>query len=485
MARTSRRRLLKTAAATTVGWWILPNSRSVWSAQANEKLNLAVVGLGNRGTYHLQTVPRVGQNLVAVCDADKNRMAKAIQDMPSVARNIRKVLSGWSGDPAGATQQDPPFAQYQDFRKMLDELDQQLDGLIVATPEHTHAVISARAMARGKHVYCEKPIAHDVAEARALRRIAQETQVATQMGNQGMATDCFRRTLELIEDGAIGEIREAHVWYVFGGAGPMQMPEGGHPVPAHLDWDLWLGPARERPYHPQYEQGWGCWRDFSTGILGGGGSHSINLAFKALQLRKLWEADGETRPSIRVETETSGRCTDTHPGWQIVRFHLPAHGTQPPATIHWYNAPEPELKRLGIWERLEKIAGRPLKWTDNSWTPESGTLLVGSKGVVHTNAHNSVCAFLPESEFPKVSGPPQRLPHVAGHERDWFQACRGGPAALSNFDHSGPAMELLLLGNVVSLIDGPLEFDPVAMKIVNNTEADALLRPEHRAGWTV
>jgi hypothetical protein len=174
------------------------------------------------------------------------------------------------------------------------------------------------------------------------------------------------------------------------------------------------------------------------------------------------------------------------PGWQIVRFKIPKRGAIPAATIHWYNGPEPELVRLGVWARLEKIAGRPLEWTDNSWTPRSGTLLVGSKGVVHTNAHNSVCALLPEKDFPSPIGPPQRLPHSPGHEREWFQACRGeGPAPLSSFDHSGPAMELLLLGNVASLCEGPLEFDPAAMKIVNNAAADALLRPEHRQGWSL
>ena len=459
MARTNRRRFLKTAASAAAGWWILQDSRSARTAQANEKLNLAVVGLGARGTYHLHTVPRVGQNLVAVCDADKTRMAQAAKQVPKVP-------------------------QYQDFRKMLDELERKLDGLIVATPEHTHAVISARAMARGKHVFCEKPIAHDVAEARALRRIAKEARVATQMGNQGMATDCFRRTLELVEDGAIGEVREAHVWYVFGGSGPMKRPEGSEPVPEHLDWDLWLGPARFRPYHSRYAKGWGGWRDFSTGCLGGGGSHSINLAFKAFQLRGMWQPGGEAQ-TIRVETEVSERCPDSFPRWQMVRFHIPKRGPLPPATIHWYNAPESELVRLGVWARLEKIAGRPLEWQDGSWTPRSGTLLVGSKGVVHTNAHNSVCVLLPDRDFPKISGPPLRLPHVAGHERDWFHACRGGPAAISSFDHSGPAMELLLLGNVASLVEGPLEFNPLAMKIVNNAEADALLRPEHREGWSV
>ncbi|HPM84798.1 MAG TPA: Gfo/Idh/MocA family oxidoreductase [Candidatus Anammoximicrobium sp.] len=460
MTSTSRRRFLKTAVSAAAGWWGLHDSRSARTAQANERLNLAVVGMGARGSYHVGAVPRVGQNLVAICDADKDRLAVAAKRAPDAA-------------------------QYQDFRKLLDELDRKLDGLIVATPEHTHAVISARAMTRGKHVYCEKPIAHDVSEARALRRIAKETGVATQMGNQGMATDSFRRTVELVEDGLLGELREAHVWYVFGGGGPRQRPEGSQPVPERLDWDVWLGPARFRPYHLSYEKGWGGWRDFGTGCLGGGGSHSINLAFKAFQLRSLWEPGGKTPNMIRVETEVSERCPDSFPRWQIVRFHIPAHGAIPAATIHWYNAAEAELVRQGIWARLEKIAGRPLEWQDNSWTPRSGTLLVGSKGVVHTNAHNSVCAWLPEGDFSNVAGPPQRLPHVAGHERDWFQACRGGPAAISSFEHSGPAMELLLLGNVASLVDGPLEFDPVAMKIVNNAEADALLRPEHRQGWTV
>ncbi len=460
MTSTSRRRFLKTAVSAAAGWWVLHDSRSARTAQANERLNLAVVGVGARGSYHVGAVPRVAQNLVAICDADKDRLAVA----------AKRALG---------------VPQYQDFRKLLDELDHKLDGLIVATPEHTHAVISARAMVRGKHVYCEKPIAHDVSEARALRRIAKETGVATQMGNQGMATDSFRRTVELVADGLLGELREAHVWYVFGGGGPRQRPEGSPPVPDRLDWDVWLGPARFRPYHLGYEKGWGGWRDFSTGCLGGGGSHSINLAFKAFQLRGLWEPGGEAGKIIRVETEVSERCPDSFPRWQIVRFHIPARGAIPAATIHWYNAAESELVRQGIWARLEKIAGRPLEWQDGSWTPRSGTLLVGSKGVIHTNAHNSVCAWLPERDFPNVGGPPRRLPHVAGHERDWFQACRGGPAAISSFEHSGPAMELLLLGNVASLIDGPLEFDPVAMKIVNNAEADALLRPEHRQGWAV
>jgi len=461
--RTNRRGFLKTAALGTAAGLILPDARSARSYQANEKLNIAVVGVGRRGRYHVGAVPRVGQNLAAVCDANQEHMTG-----PSAK------LSG--------------VPHYQDFRKMLDELDRQIDGLIVATPDHTHAVIAATAMKRGKHVYVEKPIAHDVDEARTLRAIAKERKVATQMGNQGMATDSFRRTLELIQEGAVGEIREVHVWYVFGGSGPRQRPKETPPVPEHLDWDLWLGPAPFRPYHPSYVTGWGAWRDFGTGCLGGGGSHSINMAFKALNLRALWDG-GDAKGTIRVEAEIPEPCPENFPRWQTLRFDFPARGPLPPARINWYNAPEPELKRQGIWEKLEKIAGRSLDWSkhskETSWTPHSGSLLVGSKGVVHTNAHNSICALLPESDFPNQGGPPRSLPRAGSHEREWLAACKGGPTPFSNFDHSGPAIELMLLGNVATLVGQPVEFDPVACKMAGNEEADRALRPPHREGWAL
>jgi len=457
--RMNRRGFLTSAATGAAGWLILQESRSAWSYQANEKLGIAVVGVGARGSYHLGAVPRIGQNLVAVCDADRRRLADVLKRLPGVR-------------------------EFQDFRKMLDEMDRKLDALVVATPEHTHAVIAARAMKRGKHVYVEKPMAHDVTEARTLRQIAKDRKVATQQGNQGMATDSFRRTMELIQDGAIGEIREAHVWYVFGGSGPMQRPKDTPPVPPGLDWDLFLGPAPFRPYHPRYAQGWGGWREYSTGCLGGGGSHSINVAFKALNLRALWDG-GDVRGKIRVEVEVGEHCPENFPRVEVLHFDIPSRGTLPPARIHWYNAPEAELVRLGIWQKLEKIAGRPLEWKDGSWTPRSGTLLVGSKGVVHTNAHNSVCALLPEKDFPNAGGSPRRFPHVRGHEPEWVAACKGGPAPLSNFEHSGPAIEMLLLGNIATLVGKTIEFDPVTCKIAGNDEADRALRPPHREGWAL
>ncbi len=457
--RTNRRRFLSATARGTAGWLILADSRSAFTYQANEKLDVALVGVGKRGSYHLGAIPRMGQNLVAVCDPDRQRTAESASRQPNAAK-------------------------YTDFRKMLDEMGREIDAVVVATPDHTHAVIAATAMRRGKHVYVEKPIAHDVAEARTLRQIAKQHNVATQMGNQGMATDSFRRTLELIQQGAVGEIREVHVWYVFGSSGPRKRPQGTPAVPQHLDWDLWLGPAPYRPYHPSYVSGWGAWRDFGTGVLGGGGSHSINMTFKALNLRALWEAGGDTTRRIRVEAEIPEPCPENHPRWEVLRFDVPARGPQPPARIHWYDAPEAELKRQGIWQRLEKIAGRSLEWKD-SWTPRSGSLLVGSKGVVHTNAHNSICALLPEGDFPNQGGPPQSLPRAGSHEREWLQACTGKATPISNFDHSGPAIELMLLGNVATLVGRPLEFDPPTCTIVGNDEANRALRPKHREGWTV
>jgi hypothetical protein len=462
----SRRRFLSKFTTGTAGLLVLRNSQFVRGASANEKINIALVGIGGRGRWFLHTIPRM-ENVVALCDVDERKLTEEIEAAESY-KYLNKTKP----------------KKYRDFRQMLDEMESQIDAVMVATPDHTHAVIAAKAMKKGKHVYVEKPIAHDVSEARALRQIAQKQKVATQMGNQGMASDSFRRILELIEEGAVGEIREAHVWYVFGGPGPRERPKERPPVPEYLNWDLWLGPAPFRPYHPRYVGGWSGWRDFGTGILGGGGAHSINMAFKALQLGAMWEwADG-AKGRIQVEAETPQRCIETFPSRQILRFDFPARGALPPVRIHWYNAPQKELQRLGIWQRLERIAGRSLVWKEG-WTPESGSLLVGSKGTVHTNAHNSLCELLPKGDFPNSSVPPQKLPHVEGHIQEWIQGCKGGTLPLSNFDHSGPVVELLLLGNVATLVGKRLEFDPISMKVINNAEADALLRPESRQGWSL
>ena len=453
-SRISRRGFVKGAAWGAAGWWILRDSRSVWSYQANDKLNLAVVGVGNRGSHHARAVRRLGENLVALCDVDRRRAAPWQKEAPEIV---------W----------------YEDFHHMLDEHDARLDGVVSGATPHNHTAIAVAAMRRGKHVYIEKPAARTVAEGRALRQVAAEQSVVTQMGNQGMATDSFRRTLELVHDGALGEIREAHVWFVAGGPGPRDLPSGEKPVPDYLNWDLWLGPLPFRPYHPAWMSG--AWREVGVGMPGG--SHVIHMIFKGLRLGALWGTDGEAPGTIRIEARPSELSRNTFPRWQTIHYDIPARGNLPPARIHWYNRPQKVLEEEGILKKLEGIAGRSLVW-ERSWSPVSGSMLVGSRGVVHTNAHNSICAILPESDFPGAGGPPQRLPRSGSHEREWMAACRGEATPISNFNHSGPAMELLMLGNVATLFpEQTLEYDPKQSKIVNFEEADRWLSWPRREGW--
>jgi len=471
----NRRRFLAGVAVGGAGLIILPHAASARSYRANEKLNIALVGVGSRGKHFLRAIPHIGENLVALCDVNQQKTDGPSKDLPGTRK-------------------------FRDFRKMFDAMEREIDAVVVATPVHTHAVIANAAMRLGKHVYVEKPVSHDVAEARAMRDLARRQNVATQMGNQGMATDSFRRTLELIQDGAIGEIREAHVLFESGGTGPMERPQEKPPVPETLDWDLWIGPAPMRPYHPGYLNpdfpgaggrdfrpeliGWNRWRNFGGGALGGAGAHSINLAFKALNLQALWDDEGPRR-TIRVETEISERCSDNFPLCQIVHYEIPAHGSRPAAAIHWCNAWHAEIERRGILKRLEEKAGQKLAWESGSWSPHSFLLIEGSKGIALTNFHNSVCKLLPEEDFPDAGGPPQRLPRSGSHEREWVAACKGGPRPMSNFDHSGPVVELLLLGNVAALVDGPLEFDPVACRLLGNEEADRMLLRTYRDGWSL
>jgi ActR/RegA family two-component response regulator len=469
----NRRVFLRTAAWGATGWWFLEHSRSAWSYQANEKMNVALVGVGDRGRGYVNKIARANHNLVAVCDVNQRR-AESIVNLP------------------------PSVHKYQDFRTLFDEMDRQIDAVVVVTTDHNHAAVAAAAMKRGKHVYCEKPLTHDVGEALALRQIANERKgLMTQMGNQGMSTDTFRRVLEQVQQGAVGEVREVHVWFSgFGGSGPRPRPTETQAAPEHLDWDLFLGPVSFRPYHSNYVSAWGSWREFGAGMLGGGGTHSIHMAFKGLNIGALWEGKGQADARIRVEAEFPGPCPDNYPRWEIVHFDIPARGALPPVRINWYDGPEADLAERGILERMEKIAGRPLDWK-GGWAPLCGSLLVGSKGVVHTNPHNSMCALLPEKEFPNQGGPPQTIPAsgpqptisdgAADQQQvtEWADACKGGRVPFSNFDYAGPVTELLLLGNIATLTGKPLEFDPVACKITNNDEADRAIRPVRREGWSL
>jgi len=255
----SRRGFLRSSAAGGAGLLILSSSRLAFAADANSKLRLAGIGVGGQGRGDLDSIAPHGVEVVGLCDADFARAGDVFQKYP----------------------QAKPF---KDFRRMLDELDKQIDAVLVATPDHTHAVASVAAMKRGKHVFCEKPLTRTVWEARTMRLTAAQHKVVTQMGNQGSAASNLRRAVELVQGGVIGQVREAYVWFD-GGNGPMKRPGETPPVPATLDWDLWLGPAPERPYHPCYvPASWRAWRAFGSGIVGDFGCHTGNIMFRALRL---------------------------------------------------------------------------------------------------------------------------------------------------------------------------------------------------------
>jgi len=469
----NRRTFLKSAGGSAAGIVILGASSSAWSARANEKLNVALIGVGGRGTWFVDTMPKMA-NVVAVCDINQQK--------------IDKAFARWAQDAPSLTQ--AKVRAYHDFRKMFDEMGKEIDAAVVAITDHSHATASAAAMRAGKHVYCEKPLTRLVGESRALRELARKQKVATSMGNQGTASGAFRRALELIRDGTIGEVKEVHSWDNNGGADfkdpPKAPPSGPPPLPDYLKWDLWLGPCADRPYHPSWHQQWHSWRDFGTANLGNWASHIQNLAFMALKVHSLWLADPpkEPRPLVKVEAKTSGINRLSFPKWEVVKWEVPAREDLPPVTFTWHAGNCP-----GSREMIEGLLGRGLDWGDKGekkWVDWAGHLVIGSKGKILANGHNTIFTMIPEDKFKDVdrSGP-KTVEASRGHENDWLGACRGGKPAWANFDYAGALTEFNMLGNVATQVEGRLEFDPAACKIVNNAAADAMIRPEYRKGWSL
>ncbi len=456
--RISRRTLLRSGILAGTGLVILKDNRLLASYEANEKVNVALIGVGGRGRWFVGTMPKIS-HVVAMCDVNERKASLSFEEVPQARK-------------------------YHDFRKMLDEMDKQIDAVVVATPDNTHAVISARAIKMGKHVYCEKPLTHDIYEARTLRALAREHNVATQMGNQGTASRAFRRGVELIQAGVLGEVREVHAWNTGGGAGERPLPEEVHPIPDYLQWDLWLGPARERPYNSRWIE-WHTWRDFGTGELGNWGCHTMNVFFKGLRLDTLWQADAEGDRTLHLDVEVSGVHQATFPNWEIVHYQFPARGQLPPVMVHWYNG---NGRAPGPRAMIEEKMGRRLDWGDageKRWQDHAGCLVVGSEGMLHANGHNTEITLLPAEKFKDFEGPAESLPRSRGHENEWLDACKGGPKAMSNFDYGAPLAEFVLLGDLATLHGKSLTYDPPAMKITDLPEANAALRRQYRTGWTL
>ncbi len=457
-ARLTRRHFLRQLAATSPGFVLLDSPSSIWSAQANEKLNIALVGVGGRGEWFTSTIPRLGQNLVALCDVDDTTNPDAYERLPQAKK-------------------------FRDFRRMLEQMDKGIDAVIVATPDHTHAVASAAALHAGKPIFCEKPLTRTVHESRALRELARRQKAATSMGNQGTAAGPFRRALELIRGGTLGEIKEVHFWNDGGGADRNEPPAKTEPVPEWLDWDLWLGPAAFRPYNREWMSRH-LWREFGTSQLGNWASHTGNLAFMALKVQDLWLHPTPGQAPLRIEARTSTLNKLSFPRWEVIKWLIPARAEFPPITFTWHNGRAP-----GSRELVEQMLGEGIDWGDKKekkWADFAGAVILGTKGLIHATGHNATFRLLPKERFGDVQTErPEKVEPSQGHENDWLRACRGGPPAWANFDYADALNEFLMLGNVATQCEGQLEFDPVAMKITHNAAADSLLRCEYRQGWTL
>ena len=430
---TNRRQFLKRSALAGAGLWAAGACAIAQNRSPNEKLNIGIIGVHSRGAANMAAV--ASENIAALCDVNDDFLAEAAKKHPQAKT-------------------------YVDWRKLLDQKD--IDAVIVSTTEHTHALASVMAMKRGKHVFCEKPLAHSVYEARVMRETSKQTKVATQMGTQIHASDTYRRVVELVQSGAIGPVREAHVWVEQGIEGPRSRPEESQPVPPNLHWDLWLGPAPWRPYHSCYFErrsiSWQNWWDFGNGALGDMGSHLIDLPFWALELKYPTTVEAEGPLPVRAET---------YPDYLTVRWEHPARGKRPPVKLTWYDGKQ----------RPKSPDGADLqKW-------HMGIMFVGDKGTLLADYSHWV--LLPEADFKDFKAPEPWIAPSLGHHQEWLHACKTGAPTLCNFDYSGALVEHNLLGTVAFRAGKKLQWDAENLKATNCPEADRLIHPPYREGWTL
>lgn len=417
----------------------------------NEKLNVAVVGAGGRGADNIRDLRAAGVNIVALCDCDTKRAAEMFGEYPQAAK-------------------------YTDWRKMFDK-EKEFDAVLVATPDHNHAIVSIAAMKLGKHVYCEKPLAHSIWEARQMAKVAKEKGVATQMGTQGHAFEGTRRAVEIVRAGTLGDVTELHVWtdrpagwWAQGVVRPKEEP----PIPEGLNWDVWLGPATWRPYNPAYVPfAWRGFWDFGTGAIGDMGIHNLDTAFWGLELTAPTEVEVvDCSPVL-----TAAAMQDSAPVWSIIRFQFPARGSKPPVTMTWYDGGKLPPKEL--------FQGEPLLEKDG------GSLIIGSKGTLFTRTwhggenEKDIFALLPRKQFEGFTPPAPTLPRTKNHHQEWVDACRGQGKTESHFGYAAALTESLLLGNVALRTGKKIVWDSAKMRAVNCPEADAFIHPKFRKGWRV
>jgi predicted dehydrogenase len=469
IAKVSRRDFLNRTAAATAAFTIVP--RYVLGARdhtaPSEKLNVAVIGAGGQGRHNVNALlSQSDVQVTAICDVTEQADYSRFYYGGVAGRGpVKKLIDdSYKGKPA--TIDYVPCASHIDFRKMF-EIDKSIDAVLIATPDHAHAAAALAAIDRGKHVYCEKPLAHSIYETRKVTEAARKAGVATQMGNHGHSSETIRITCEWIWDGAIGDVTEVHAWSHTGLGWTdyrTKRPEETQPVPAGMDWDLWLGPAEKRPYNIAYAPyNWRGWWDFGTGAIGDMACHNMDPAFWALKLGHPYS----------VEASATNINPETTPFGSIVHYKFGARGDMPPVKVTWYSGglmpPRPE----------ELEPGRQLTGGGN------GILFVGTKGKLMADGWGGSPRLIPEKKMKEYKLPAKTLSRSKGHHREWIDACKGGKQPHGGFDYSGPMTEVILLGNVALRTKQKLTWNAKEMKATNSDDAEQYIKPIFHNGWTI
>ena len=438
--RASRREFVKAATVGAFAFHIVPQS----AFGANERVNVACIGIGGKGRSDVEGVAAAGANIVALCDVDDNRRVKRAKD---------------------PREQFPKASFHRDYRTMLERLGKSIDAVTVSTPDHTHCHAAVTAMRAGKHVYCQKPLTHSVWEARLMAETAKEFKVATQMGNQAHAGEPIRRAVELVRAGVIGKVREVHAWTnrPIWPQGMKELP-AGMPVPKGLSWDLWQGPAPAREYNEAYcPFKWRGWWDFGTGALGDMGCHIMDMPYWSLDLKY----------PKRVSATSKGNTPVAGPTAATVTYEFPAGKYNHDLKFVWYERDT----------RPPRSVVADLKMPTNDILKKYDLVMIGDKGKFFFHRARLDWVITPEQTAKEFQAPEKTIPRVANEDVEWINACKGGPAALSNFSLSGPFTEVVLLGNLAIRLGGSIEWDGPKMKAKNRPEAAALVKRPYRKGW--
>jgi predicted dehydrogenase len=501
----SRRKFLGQTAAAAIGFSIVPRRvlGGTGYVAPSDKVNIAFIGVGAQGLrvmLHFLAEPDVQG--VAVCDVNKTGANYPQWDTHEFCNSVRKLIgvnSGWDwlspdqplqlthslGVTSGVAGREPcqkivdgyygsqhrsgqysGCAAYIDFRELLEK-QKDLDAVVVCTTDNLHAAVSAAAMKKGKHVFCQKPLTHTIYEARRIAEIARETGVATQIAVANQASESTRVLCEWIWDGAIGPVREVMNWSSrpFWAQG-VERPKEAEAVPEGLDWDLWLGPAPQRPFNHAYLPFvWRGWTDFGCGALGDMGSYSFDTIFRVLKLEA----------PLSVEASSTDHYDETYPMASIVRYNFPARGDMPPVKFTWYDG--------GLKPRRPDELEANLPFKNEKEGEDEGLLFVGERGKILCTFNGGNPKIIPQTRMDAYKQPPKTLPRSPGNEREWLDACKGSKVKPGgNFEFEGLVTETLLLGNVASRMGQGLNWDRSKLS-VDSAVAQKYVRPERRGGW--